>query len=42
MSVFESKASFGLTTTPMAITYLKAYFSGKRLQEITPASIRTK
>jgi hypothetical protein len=38
----ESKASFGLTTTPMAIANLKAYFSGKRLPEITPASIRTK
>lgn len=38
----ESKASFGLTTTPMAIANLKVYFSGKRLPEITPASIRTK
>jgi hypothetical protein len=38
----ESKASFGLTTTPMDIANLMAYFSGKRLPEITPASIRTK
>jgi hypothetical protein len=38
----ESKASFGLTTTPMAIANLKSYFSGRRLAEITPASIKTK
>ena len=37
-----SKVFFELTITPTAITNLKAYFSGKRLQEITPASIRTK